>query len=307
MPESAWEEACRLYPGTVSLTKDRQRPVPRALTVVQDRQRPVPRAFTVTKDRQRPVRSSGMQASTAQRRGLAEYPRALAAPAVAGEAPYPPIHIAATRKWYLDAPLRALDVALSAALLVALSPLLALIALAVRIDSRGPVLFRQLRVGRGLEPFTVNKFRTMHDGVGHDTHRAFVLGLIAGERPERPDGGPRFKLVGDERVTRLGRLLRQSSLDELPQLWNVLRGDMSLVGPRPPIPYEVEHYPAHWFARFAVKPGLTGLWQVSGRSDLTLEQMIALDVEYSERRSLRLNLSILARTVPAVLSGKGAS
>jgi lipopolysaccharide/colanic/teichoic acid biosynthesis glycosyltransferase len=162
-------------------------------------------------------------------------------------------------------------------------------------------------VGRDLEPFTVNKFRTMHNGVGHDTHRAFVLSLIAGEQPERPDGGPRFKLVGDERVTRIGGLLRRSSLDELPQLWNVLRGDMSLVGPRPPIPYEVEHYPAHWFARFAVKPGLTGLWQVSGRSDLTLEQMIALDVEYVERRSVWLNISILARTAPAVLSGKGAS
>jgi lipopolysaccharide/colanic/teichoic acid biosynthesis glycosyltransferase len=246
-----------------------------------------------------------MEMTTAQRRGLAECP--LAPPAPVGEAPCPPIHVAAARKWYLDAPLRALDVALSGALLVALSPLLALLALAVRIDSPGPVLFRQRRVGRELEPFTVNKFRTMRHGVGHDTHRAFVLGLIAGERPERPDGGPRFKLVGDERVTRLGGLLRRSSLDELPQLWNVLRGDMSLVGPRPPIPYEVEHYPAHWFARFAVKPGLTGLWQVSGRSDLALEQMIALDVEYSERRSLWLNLSILARTVPAVLSGKGAS
>ncbi len=306
MPESAWEEACRLFPGTVSVRQDRQGPVPRTITLTKDRQGPVPRAFTVTKDRQRPVRSSGMEATTAQRRGLAEYPHALAAP-VAGQAPYPPINVAAARKWYLDAPLRALDLALSAALLAVLSPLLALIALAVRLDSRGPVLFRQCRVGRDLEPFTVNKFRTMHDGVGHDTHRDFVLGLIAGEQPERPDGGPRFKLVGDERVTRLGRLLRRSSLDELPQLWNVLRGEMSLVGPRPPIPYEVEHYPAHWFARFAVKPGLTGLWQVSGRSDLTLEQMVALDVEYSERRSLWLNLSILVRTVPAVLSGKGAS
>jgi lipopolysaccharide/colanic/teichoic acid biosynthesis glycosyltransferase len=224
-----------------------------------------------------------------------------------GHAPYPQIRIPRVRVRYLDGLLRALDVTLSAALLIALSPLIAMIAVAVRIDSPGPVLFRQRRVGRDLEPFMVNKFRTMRHGVGHDTHRDFVLGLIAGDQPERPDGGPRFKLVGDERVTRLGRLLRQSSLDELPQLWNVLRGEMSLVGPRPPIPYEVEHYPAHWFARFAVKPGLTGLWQVSGRSDLTLEQMIALDAEYVERRSLLLNLSILARTVPAVLSGKGAS
>ena len=202
---------------------------------------------------------------------------------------------------------RTFELVLSVLLLLALLPLLALIALLVRLDSPGPVLFRQGRVGRDQQPFTVNKFRTMHNGVGHDTHRAFVLGLIAGEQPEPREDGPRFKLVGDERVTRLGRLLRRTSLDELPQLWNVVRGDMSLVGPRPPIPYEVEHYPSHWFARFAVKPGVTGLWQVSGRSELTLEEMVALDVEYVQRRSLGLNLAILARTVPAVLSTRGAS
>jgi lipopolysaccharide/colanic/teichoic acid biosynthesis glycosyltransferase len=206
-----------------------------------------------------------------------------------------------------DGAWRAIELVLSGLLLVALAPLLALIALAVRLDSPGPTLFRQLRVGRRERPFTVNKFRTMHNGVGHDKHRAFVLGLIAGEEPEPRADGPRFKLPVDERVTRTGRFLRRSSLDELPQLWNVLRGDMSLVGPRPPIPYEVEHYPAHWFARFAVKPGLTGLWQVSGRSELTLEQMIELDIEYVQRRSLRLNLSILVRTLPAVLSTRGAS
>jgi lipopolysaccharide/colanic/teichoic acid biosynthesis glycosyltransferase len=206
-----------------------------------------------------------------------------------------------------DALWRGLEFLLSGLLLVALAPLLALIAVAIRLDSPGPVLFRQGRVGREQQPFTVNKFRTMHNGVGHDSHRAFVLGLIAGEHPEPREDGPRFKLVGDERVTRIGHFLRRSSLDELPQLWNVVRGDMSLVGPRPPIPYEVDHYPAHWFARFAVKPGLTGLWQVNGRSELTLEQMIALDVEYVQRRSLGLNLSILARTVPVVLSTRGAS
>ncbi len=207
----------------------------------------------------------------------------------------------------VDIPCRVLDVGLSAILLIVLAPLLALIALAIRLDSRGPVLFRQRRFGRDQKPFVVTKFRTMRHGVGHETHRTFVLGLIAGDHPERPNGGPQFKLVEDERVTRVGRLLRHSSLDELPQLWNVLRGDMSLVGPRPPIPYEVEHYPQHWFARFAVKPGVTGLWQVSGRSELTLEQMVALDVEYSRRRSVWLNLWILARTIPAVLSGRGAS
>jgi len=211
------------------------------------------------------------------------------------------------RSTLVDRSCRALDLVLSAVLMVVLTPLCALIALAIRLDSRGPVLFRQQRFGRDLKPFVVTKFRTMHHGVGHDVHRTFVLGLIAGDHPERPNGGPKFKMVKDERVTRVGRLLRRSSLDELPQLWNVLRGDMSLVGPRPPIPYEVEHYPPHWFARFAVKPGLTGLWQVSGRSDLALEEMVALDVEYSRRRSLWLNIRILARTVPAVLSGRGAS
>lgn len=202
---------------------------------------------------------------------------------------------------------RALEAVLAAALLGLLSPALALIALAIRLDSPGPVLFRQRRLGRNLQPFTVNKFRTMRHEAAHDAHRTFVLGLINGEQPEPRDGAPRFKLAADERVTRLGSLLRRTSLDELPQLWNVLRGEMSLVGPRPSIPYEVEHYPPHWFERFAVKPGITGLWQVSGRSELTLAQMVALDIEYVQQRSLRLNLRILARTLPVVLSRRGAS
>jgi lipopolysaccharide/colanic/teichoic acid biosynthesis glycosyltransferase len=207
----------------------------------------------------------------------------------------------------LDFSCRALDVLGASILLVLLSPLLALIAILVRLDSPGSPIFRQRRVGRDTAPFTVNKFRTMHDGVPSDRHRDYVLGLIAGEHREHTSPGPHFKMTDDGRVTRFGKALRRSSLDELPQLWNVLRGDMSLVGPRPAIPYEVEHYPPHWFARFAVKPGVTGLWQVSGRSTVTLEQMVGLDVEYSHRRSLWLNLAILIRTVPAVLSGRGAS
>jgi lipopolysaccharide/colanic/teichoic acid biosynthesis glycosyltransferase len=202
---------------------------------------------------------------------------------------------------------RALDILGASILLILLSPLLALIAILVRLDSPGSPIFRQRRVGRDTKPFTVNKFRTMHDGVASDRHREYVLGLIAGEHPEHTAPGPHFKMTDDARITRFGRALRRSSLDELPQLWNVLRGEMSLVGPRPAIPYEVEHYPPHWFARFAVKPGVTGLWQVNGRSTVTLEQMVALDVEYAQRRSLWLNLAILIRTVPAVLSGRGAS
>jgi lipopolysaccharide/colanic/teichoic acid biosynthesis glycosyltransferase len=202
---------------------------------------------------------------------------------------------------------RLLDVALAALVLITLSPLLVMIAAAIRVDSGGPVLFRQRRLGRALVPFNINKFRTMRQGVSHDVHREFVLGLIAGNRPPAEARGPRFKLNGDARVTRVGRILRRTSLDELPQLWNVILGDMSLVGPRPPIPYEVEHYPPHWFGRFAVKPGVTGLWQVSGRSELALEEMVELDIDYVRRRSLWLNVQILARTVPVVLSLRGAS
>jgi lipopolysaccharide/colanic/teichoic acid biosynthesis glycosyltransferase len=207
---------------------------------------------------------------------------------------------------------RALDVAVSAVLLLVLLPVFLILAAAIRLDSSGRVFYRQRRIGRHQAPFTVNKFRTMHSGAGHETHREFVLGLIAREQQQSAAQAQDresnfFKMANDTRVTRVGRFLRKSSLDELPQLWNVLRGDMSLVGPRPPIPYEVEHYPPHWFERFAVKPGMTGLWQVSGRSELTLEEMIALDVEYARSRSLWLNLRILARTVPVVFVGRGAA
>jgi lipopolysaccharide/colanic/teichoic acid biosynthesis glycosyltransferase len=213
--------------------------------------------------------------------------------------------VAGESKWNAAA-CRALDMALSAILLLVLAPVFLALAAAIRLDSPGRVLYRQRRVGRDLGGFTVNKFRTMHSGAGHETHRQFVIGLIAGQQTQ--DAEPNFfKMANDDRVTRVGRFLRKSSLDELPQLWNVLRGDMSLVGPRPPIPYEVEHYPPHWFDRFAVKPGMTGLWQVSGRSELTLEEMIALDVEYARSRSLWLNLRILARTVPVVFVGRGAA
>ena len=213
---------------------------------------------------------------------------------------------------YSAAACRALDVAVSALLLLVLSPVFLILAVAIRLDSSGRAIYRQRRVGRNQEPFTVNKFRTMHSGAGHETHREFVIGLIAarelapGETQAQRDESNFFKMANDTRVTRVGRFLRKSSLDELPQLWNVLRGEMSLVGPRPPIRYEVEQYPSHWFARFDVKPGVTGLWQVSGRSNVTLEEMVRLDVEYIQRRSLWLNITIILRTMPAVLSAKGA-
>ena len=171
---------------------------------------------------------------------------------------------------------RLLDITVAAATLLVLSPLLALVALAIRVESPGPIIFRQRRLGRGLKPFTVLKFRTMRNGAPAAPHREYVHSLIdgvsppvgSGSGPGRRSGGAErgdlYKLSVDNRITRVGRFLRGWSLDELPQLVNVLRGEMALVGPRPVIPYEVERYPERYLPRFAVKPGLTGLWQVSG-------------------------------------------
>jgi len=202
---------------------------------------------------------------------------------------------------------RALDILVSAILLILLLPLLLAIAVAIRLDSTGWPIFRQRRMGRDLHPFTVNKFRTMRTDAPDEPHREYVLKLIAGHGRAQGEERPLFKLAADDRVTRLGQVLRRTSLDELPQLWNVLRGDMSLVGPRPPIPYEVEKYPPEWLGRFVVKPGVTGLWQVSGRSELTLAEMIVLDLEYTRRRSLWFNVRILLRTIPTVLNRRGAA
>jgi lipopolysaccharide/colanic/teichoic acid biosynthesis glycosyltransferase len=202
---------------------------------------------------------------------------------------------------------RVLDVIGAGVLLVMLAPLFALMALAITLDSPGPAIFRQRRVGRGGRPFTVNKFRSMSSAASHERHKDYVEQLIATDAPDKDSEKPLFKLSADSRVTRVGRPLRRSSLDELPQLWNVLVGDMSLVGPRPTIEYEVEKYPPSWFARFAVRPGMTGLWQVSGRSRLTYEQMVRLDIEYARNRSLWFNVKILFRTIPAVLFARGAA
>ncbi len=204
-----------------------------------------------------------------------------------------------------DVAIRALDFIGAAVLLALLSPLLAIVALAVKLDSAGPVIFWQRRLGRDLRPFSVAKFRTMSDGAATEAHRVHVERMI---REGHGDGQtrPMAKLHSDPRVTRVGSFLRRTSIDELPQLWNVLVGEMSLVGPRPPIQYEVDEYPARAFRRFAVRPGITGLWQVSGRSLTTFSEMIDLDTEYVQRRSFWLNVKILFLTIPTVLHGKGA-
>jgi lipopolysaccharide/colanic/teichoic acid biosynthesis glycosyltransferase len=204
-----------------------------------------------------------------------------------------------------EAAIRVLDLLVASILLVALSPLLIAIALIVRLDSPGPAIFRQRRVGHHLEQFTVAKFRTMGVDSGANPHRRHVEEMITG--CEKEGSRPMSKLEEDDRVTRVGSFLRRTSIDELPQLWNVVRGEMSLVGPRPPIQYEVDNYPQEAFRRFAVKPGVTGLWQVRGRSLLSFPEMIALDNEYVDRRSLLLNLKILILTLPTVIHGKGAA
>jgi len=216
---------------------------------------------------------------------------------------------------------RGLDLAISLSALIAASPLLLLIALLVRLDSPGPALFSQERVGLrksrangrvswALCTFTMYKFRTMHQNSNPSVHQNHMQALIRGHNGE---AGPvdtnghavNHKLSNDPRVTRVGKVLRRTSLDELPQLFNVLRGEMSLVGPRPPLLYEVAEYKPHHHKRLGTIPGCVGLWQVSGWNALDFEEMLRLDLRYIEEQSLWLDAKILLKMVSAVLSGKG--
>ncbi|HXD55306.1 MAG TPA: sugar transferase [Solirubrobacteraceae bacterium] len=215
-----------------------------------------------------------------------------------------PTAVVRTRAALIRGSRRALDVLVAGGLLLILSVPMLLIALAIRIDSGGPALFRQRRVGRGMRPFTMLKFRTMTRDADTAPHREYVRALI---EEDGPKDGTLYKISVDDRVTRIGGFLRRSSIDELPQLINVLLGQMALVGPRPVIPYEVEMYPRAYLRRFDVKPGLTGLWQVSGRNERTYHEMVRFDLEYAERASLGLDLMILARTVPVVLGRQGVA
>jgi lipopolysaccharide/colanic/teichoic acid biosynthesis glycosyltransferase len=212
---------------------------------------------------------------------------------------------------------RCLDLTLASALLVLLSPLLLLIAVAIKLDSRGPVLFVQERVGarrwaRGrvaaweVGTFPVYKFRSMVADADQAVHQAYIRAFVDGQVEAADGAGARFKLTNDPRVTRVGRLLRRSSLDELPQLVNVLKGEMSLVGPRPVPTYEVAQYQEWHRERLAALPGITGIWQVKGRCQVSFEGMVRMDIEYVRNRSLWLDVRLLLLTLPAVLSGRGA-
>jgi exopolysaccharide biosynthesis polyprenyl glycosylphosphotransferase len=191
---------------------------------------------------------------------------------------------------------RLLDIAVSAVALVLLSPLLTILAIGIRLRDGNPILFRQTRMGEHGRPFKVVKFRTMIPEAEDQLADLETLNEIQ---------GPAFKVTDDPRVTQTGRLLRALSLDELPQLWNVLRGEMSLVGPRPPLPQEVEGYDVWHRRRLSMKPGITGLWQVAARREPEFDRWVRIDLEYIDRWSLWLDLKIIARTIPAVIAQQG--
>ena len=202
---------------------------------------------------------------------------------------------------------RSLDVIGGGAGLLLFSPFFAILPILITLTSKGPVLFRQVRVGRDGRKFQFLKFRSMYLDNDDVIHRDYVRQLIKGKIPGSQNSGPVYKIQADPRVTPLGRFIRRYSLDELPQLINVLKGDMSLVGPRPPICYEVEHYCGWQRNRLIGKrPGITGLWQVTGRSSTTFDDMVRLDLRYLSRWSILLDLTILLRTPLAVLKCKGA-
>jgi lipopolysaccharide/colanic/teichoic acid biosynthesis glycosyltransferase len=218
---------------------------------------------------------------------------------------------------------RWLDLILVIPALVLLSPIFLLISLLIKLDSPGPILYKQKRVGavpgarnRYMDwydtIFDMYKFRTMYVDTDQDRHREFMEAYIHGDTKKLSEMQPEvletatYKLTNDPRVTRVGKVLRKFSLDELPQFWNVLMGDMSLVGPRPAIPYEVGMYKPEHLERLSVIPGITGLWQVNGRTTTTFEEMVHLDLEYIKSQSLWLDLKIIFLTLPAIISSKGA-
>ena len=202
---------------------------------------------------------------------------------------------------------RTFDLAVSALAIVVLLPLWLLIALLIKLDSKGPVFYTQERVGMDGRLFLLYKFRTMNAGADPQLHREYQKAFIAGRAEANlgDDSKPTYKLLTDPRITRIGKFLRRTSLDEVPQLFNVLSGDMSVVGPRPPIPYEVEAYELWHRKRLDMKPGVTGLWQVSGRNRLPFEEMVRLDLFYIENWSLLLDLKIILRTGFVMLGREG--
>jgi lipopolysaccharide/colanic/teichoic acid biosynthesis glycosyltransferase len=223
---------------------------------------------------------------------------------------YPDLSNRDNTKQLLSGIKRMMDIIGSALALILCAPFFLVIALAIKGSSKGPVFYRQQRVGRYGKCFTFLKFRSMHVDNDPSVHKAYVLKFIAGQEERKPSNGNGkaiYKLTNDERVTRVGAFLRRTSLDEVPQFLNVLKGDMSLVGPRPAIPYELAAYQT-WHRRrvLQVKPGITGLWQVQGRSRIGFDDMVRLDLRYARDCSPWLDLKILLQTPKAVIAGEGA-
>jgi lipopolysaccharide/colanic/teichoic acid biosynthesis glycosyltransferase len=238
------------------------------------------------------------------------------------------VRLSDINQWVIDFPVdkdralyfqckRVIDVVLASLLLLFLLPLILLIAVAIKLDTPGPVIFTQQRVGArrqseegrirwGVRTFAFYKFRSMRAGTDQSLHQEHIRAFVHGRLKASDGATAAFKLTRDPRVTRVGAILRRTSLDELPQLFNVLTGDMSLVGPRPVPPYEVAEYRAADTERLTAPPGITGLWQVNGRGELSFAEMVRLDCEYVRHSSLWLDFKILLATLPAVLSGRGA-
>jgi lipopolysaccharide/colanic/teichoic acid biosynthesis glycosyltransferase len=203
---------------------------------------------------------------------------------------------------------RLLDLAIATPLLLPLGIIMAILAVCIRLDSQGPVCFRQRRVGRYGVEFDLLKFRSMYVDADDTLHRAAYRRLVEGEKLVEGDGEEHaYKLTNDPRITRVGRFIRKTSLDELPQLWNVVRGEMSLVGPRPPLAYEVEMYRERDLLRLSGKPGITGPWQVSGRSRVPFRQMVEMDIAYLRRQSLWEDIRLMLITLPVLCTSRGGA
>lgn len=203
---------------------------------------------------------------------------------------------------------RVLDLVLTLLLLPFLCPIMFVIVVLIRLDSTGPILYRQKRVGQNGVEFNLLKFRSMYVNNDDSRHRVAVQQFMNGQRLNNDERCAHpFKLSNDDRITRVGKFIRKTSLDELPQFFNVLRGEMSLVGPRPPMPYEVECYSSYDRLRLAGKPGLTGIWQVYGRCRVSYKEMVDMDITYLQTQSLRLDLKLIFLTIPVMILGRGGA
>ncbi len=203
---------------------------------------------------------------------------------------------------------RLLDILFSLLILIPLCVVIVVVAICIRLDTDGPIFFRQKRVGFNGVEFEMFKFRSMHVNNDDSWHRAAIAKYMSGQKlVESTTSDLSYKQVDDPRVTRVGRFLRKTSIDELPQFINVLRGEMTLVGPRPPLPYEVEKYSLYDKLRLSGKPGLTGPWQVYGRSRVTFKEMVEMDIAYLKRQALLEDLKLIALTVPVMIWGRGGA